>query len=216
MTWTEAFRSIDELPPIGTAYIDPAATVAYEEAHREGFDTGLAEGRARGEALGRAEAGAAVLAQSHTALDAVIAAAADLRGRDEAGLATLAEFAVDLALSLAQTIIGREIDTAIDPGRDALVRALAVAPTSGDVVARLHPEDLAALGGVDQLVDGRALRLVSDPAVGRGGCLLDVGPSRVNATIEAAIDRVRAELAGTPQIADAISDQDISDLGGGA
>ena len=58
------------------------------------------------------------------------------------------------------------------------------------MVARLHPEDLATLGGVDQLLDGRELRLVADPSVGRGGCLLDAGPSRVDATIEAAIARV--------------------------
>jgi flagellar assembly protein FliH len=198
MTWTtDAFRSIDELPPIGSVFVDRSAQVAFDDAYQDGYAAGVAEGRARGESLGRVEATEAVRAESHAALDAVLAAADDLGRRDAAGLTTVAEFAVDLALALAETIVGREIDAAIDPGRDALVRALAVAPAEGNLVARLHPEDLAALGGVDHLVDGRDLRLVADPTIGRGGCVLDAGPSHIDATIGAAIARVRAELTGT-------------------
>jgi flagellar assembly protein FliH len=214
MTWTDAFRPIDELPPLGAAFVDPGAAIAYDDAHQQGYAAGLAEGRCRGEAQGRADATEHVMAEAHAALDAIVAATAALRDRDIAGMATLSEFAVDLALDLARTIVGREIDTAIDPGRDALVRALAVAPPAGDVVARLHPEDLATLGGVDQLVDGRELRLVADPSVGRGGCTLDAGPSHVNATIEAAIERVRAELTGVPKVDAPSLEHGISDLGG--
>jgi flagellar assembly protein FliH len=214
MTWTDAFRPIDELPPLGSVFVDPSAKIAFDDGYQDGYSAGVAEGRVRGESMGRVEAAERVQAESHAALDAVLAAAADLRQRDAAGLTTLAEFAVDLALELARTILGREIDAAIDPGRDALVRALAVAPTEGNLVARLHPEDLAALGGVDHLVEGRALRLVADPSIGRGGCVLDAGPSHIDATIESAVARVRAELTGTTRAADASPADDIADLDG--
>jgi flagellar assembly protein FliH len=212
MTWTDAFRPIDELPPLGTVFVDRTAQVAFDDAYQDGYAAGMAEGRARGESLGRVEATEAVRAESPAALDAVLAAAADLRRRDALGLHSVAEFAVALALDLAEAIIGREIDAAIDPGRDALVRALAVAPAEGNVVARLHPEDLAALGGVEHLVDGRDLRLVADPTIGRGGCVLDAGPSHIDATIGAAMARVRAELSGPASTGDSPLIADVADV----
>src|ERR1700710_3031018 len=98
MTWTDAFRPIDELPPLGTVFADRTAQVAFDDAYQDGYAAGVAEGRAPGEA---------VQAESHAALDAVLAAAEDLRRRDAVGLTTVAEYAVDLALALAEAIIGR-------------------------------------------------------------------------------------------------------------
>src|SRR5664279_5530903 len=106
MTWTDAFRPIDELPPLGDVFVDPAAAHAYDDGRQQGYAAGLAEGRARGEAMGRSEATECVLTEAHNALDGIVAAAAELRERDATGLVTLSEFAVDLALALAQTIVG--------------------------------------------------------------------------------------------------------------
>ena len=44
MTWTDAFRSIDELPPIGAVFVDPGAALAFDDAQQEGYAAGLAEG----------------------------------------------------------------------------------------------------------------------------------------------------------------------------
>ncbi len=38
--------------------------------------------------------------------------------------------------------------------------------------------------------------VLADPTVERGGCILDVGPARVDAQLSAAVARVRAELEG--------------------
>ncbi len=212
MSSTDAFRSLEDLPPLGPIEQDPERAGAYDAAYREGLASGIAEGRSRGEVIGRDEARREVLAASGPALDALIVAADELRNRDAAGIESLHHYALDLALGIAEAVIGREIDTAIDPGRDALARALAVTPATGAIVARLHPEDLAIFGGVDDLIGDRELRLIADPAVGRGGCLVEVDATRVDARLAAALDRVRLELAGasTPPFSGSDATTDVA------
>jgi flagellar assembly protein FliH len=63
-------------------------------------------------------------------------------------------------------------------------------------VARLHPADAAVLG--DQPLAGSpgALTIIPDPAIEPGGCLLEVGDSRIDAQLGSALDRVRSALLG--------------------
>jgi flagellar assembly protein FliH len=41
------------------------------------------------------------------------------------------------------------------------------------------------------------LTVIPDPAVEAGGCILEVGDSRIDAQLGSALDRVRAALLGT-------------------
>jgi flagellar assembly protein FliH len=101
---------------------------------------------------------------------------------------------VDLALAVAGSILDREVATASDPGRDALVRALALAPDHETYLARVHPADLEAITAVAELAPGRTLELVADPTVGPGGCVVEAGSARIDARIDTALARVREVL----------------------
>lgn len=188
---TDPFPSLHELPVI---HAGDAPRPFDDGAHRQAVERGYAEGVRRGYEDGRAAAEADARNDVSFALTALHSAIEGLAHRDAAGLMEVSAEAVELALAIAEVVIGREIATSLDPGRDALVRALALAPDRGTIVARFHPADLHLFGDLDALDHGRDLQLVADAGVSRGGCILDVGSARVDAQIGPALARVRAEL----------------------
>ncbi len=212
------FTPIAELPRLqvgrpratGNQALDAIRSEGWDEGFHEGREEGLAAGRAdgfeigltEGRAAGYAEGAEAAVDDARRAIEAHLVAtlgsldalAAHLAGREATTFAEVESVAVDLAITLAEAILDRELAVADDPGRDALVRALALAPESGDLVAHLHPDDLAPLGDVDDLAPGRSLRLVSDTSVGRGGCVVTSGAARIDARISTALERVRQEM----------------------
>jgi len=195
MSSTDPFPAVDDLPTIRAAAsgpLPPAVAAAARRAEDRGYEDGLRRGYEEGYAAGAGDARSDVA----YALTALHAAIEDLHRRDAAGVATLTDEAVALAVAIAEAVIGRELATSVDPGRDALVRALALAPDRGAAIARFHPEDVALLGPIDTVAGGRTIDVLADPTVERGGCILDVGPARVDAQLSAALDRVRAELEG--------------------
>lgn len=204
MSLTDPFPSLDQLPTIRATASGPLPPSVAAAARRAGEDA-YAEGLQRGYEDGRIAAVADAQADLSFALTALHAAIEDLHRRDTLGLATMADETVALALAIAESVIGREIDAAIDPGRDALARALALAPDRGAAIARFHPEDLARLGDVAPIAGGREVSLLADPLVERGGCVLDVGPARVDAQISPALARIRAELSSAELVREEVS-----------
>jgi len=112
-------------------------------------------------------------------------------------------------VDLASAIIGRELAVAVSPGADALARALALVPAGSVAVARLNPADAAILAEPGAEAAGPAagagfgggltgtpatVTIIADPAVEPGGCILEVGDSRIDAQLGSALDRVRTAL----------------------
>lgn len=159
-----------------------------ERAWQTGYTDGYAAGQA--EAARQAEFEKRLLAESRAGVDALLvslrAAVDDLRCRDALVLDGAATDLALAALALAEAVIGREPMT----GADALVRALALVPPSSSPVARLHPDDLAGFDVPDGVV------VVADPSVERGGCLVDVEDTTIDAQLGPALDRARAVLLG--------------------
>lgn len=179
-----------DLAPQGLARLDPARVDA---AVAEGREAGYRAGFAAGEAAGRAEAAA----RWGDELAAVVRAGDDAVTEALAGLRAVADATAQritrVAFELAEAIVGRELALATAPGRDAVARALSVAPEDVELVLHLHPGDAAALGP-DGLPAGRAVRVVPDPAVEPGGCVARAGWTSVDATLGTALERVRAVL----------------------
>ena len=195
-----SFPTVDQLPVIDMIGADPehaitidrAAKRAREEAHTAGYSDGYTEGVDAARAEVRSEIVHAV--------SALHAAAAELSERDAVGLASMTTAAIELAVSIAEAVLQREVTTSVLAGRQALARALSVAPNRGEVDAHLHPSDIDAVGDIAELAPGRDVRLVPDASVERGGCVLHVGAARIDAQLGTALARVRAELMGTDSV----------------
>lgn len=168
---------------IGTQLADmsPGGAKARLDGFREGRSEGLERGLVEGRTLGEQRVASAV--------QALGAAVAELRESSETTRAEVEALAIELALELAEAVIGREIESAADPGRDALSRALALRLDREGVRARMHPDDLALLSEMPGDVE-----LIPDPAVSRGGAVVELGVGLVDATIGSALDRVREAL----------------------
>jgi flagellar assembly protein FliH len=198
-------------PPVA---VDPAAAAAEEQrGYDDGFRAGMAEGLAAGRAAMAAEAMAAT-ARLDELCRALAGAADDLRRRQALELAGLEDALARAAVDLASAVVGRELAVSVSPGADALARALALVPAGSLAVARLNPADAALLAGTGVGADGAvgglnpgggpagtpaAVTIIADPAVEPGGCILEVGDSRIDAQLGSALDRVRAALLGDRQ-----------------
>lgn len=179
-----------QLPPMGAAGA-PVASVAELEAlrqaaYREGFDQGRKEGRQAGHAEGLAagrshgeQEGRESARRMAALLDSLAEPAAELDEAVEQELAAL-------TLMLAQQVIRRELQS--QPGEIVPVirEAVALLPFSArDVRVRVHPDDarfLREVLGEDD--ESRSWRLVEDPGVSRGGCLVATQSSHIDATLE--------------------------------
>jgi flagellar assembly protein FliH len=187
-------------PPVD---LDPAAAAAEEgRGYDHGYRAGMAEGLAAGRAAAATESAAAAV-RFEALTRALADAAEDLRRRQALELAGLEDALARAAVDLASAIIGRELEVSASPGADALARALALVPAGSTAVARLHPADAASLSAGPP-ADGpsatvpASLTVIPDPAVEPGGCILEVGDSRIDAQLGSALDRVRAALLSDP------------------
>jgi flagellar assembly protein FliH len=163
---------------------EEAARVGYED----GFQAGLKAGAAEVQARAAAAAGAV-----DAALIALESAAAQLATREAAGVADVEQRITALALQIAQAVVGREVATSPTAGRDAILRALQLAPEGTAALVRINPVDLDTVGELARITN-RAISLIPDPAVEQGGCVLEAGPCRIDAQVGPALARVREVL----------------------
>jgi flagellar biosynthesis/type III secretory pathway protein FliH len=185
----------------GHGRVVPAVVVsAGEEAARlrAEAEATLTQARAEAEALrseaqrqGRDEGLEAARAEATTVLLTARAEAESVR-------AAASGAALTLARRMAEKIVGRAVE--LDPAvlADIVARALAEArATSGAVVLRVHPDDLATVEATRarwaEGLDRRAqLRVVADERVGRHGCIVETTTVRLDARLEtqlAALER---------------------------
>ena len=177
--------------PAPAAPLDPlVARAAVQQGYDDGFQAGMAEGLAAGRAAAAAEA-AAALARAEALFGSLVEAADELRRRQALELKGLEDTLARTAFDLASAVVGRELQLSSSPGADAVARALALVPAGCMATARLHPADVASLGAPSE-----AVAVIADPAIEPGGCILEVGDSRIDAQLGSALDRVRAALSG--------------------
>lgn len=191
--------------PVLAKVIEDAVVAARAEAREDGFAQGYSEGlelagREKSSVLdyemSRAREAEAVREKAvQEALERLDDAAKELATRQATALSGVEDLLLGAAFDLATTLLGRELEMTGSPAYDALRRALAVLPADVPVSVAVHPLDIAALGGVETLTNGRQVRIVADPDIEPGSCIADGGASHVEASLAAAIDRVRQVLA---------------------
>ena len=186
-------RPLMAMTPAAAADAEAATQSIRAEASRVGYEDGFTAGQAAGMAEGQALTTAA-LSRLETALQAVELAAADLAVRQAAVVADVETHVATMAVQIAEAILGRELAALDAPAYDALVRALQLAPKGVDVLARVNPADAGALGDISSLTADRAVTIIPDGAVERGGCIVEAGACRIDAQITPALQRVREAL----------------------
>ncbi len=186
---------------------------AHDEGFAEGREAGHQEGHEKGYKAGEKEAKKLQQEQKKRlqTLEALIDAQAEpLEQLDD----EVQEQMVRLVLTLSRQVIRRELQT--QPGEilPVIREAVALLPMSArDVRVHVHPDDhrfLNELLGEDE--SGRAWRLVDDPSLTRGGCVVQAERSRVDATLERRLAQLASQLLGGRED-DLVRDLTRSDAG---
>ncbi len=178
------------------------------EAEAAGYAAGWAQGRREAQQAGRAQADrdaqavedvmAAQAVQVDRAIGGIVAAARELERRAIPTVLDIENTIADTALMVAEAVVGREVRTAAYPGRDALARALALAPEQRPVTVRLNPADRMSIGlsdGTTELVmDGHPITLLDDPSLRPGDAVATCDATTIDARLGPALERVREVL----------------------
>jgi len=169
-------------------------------AWREGFERGRAEGRETGAREGREAAQAEMKSELDRVAREGITAIDLFRRRREELIDALSREAVRLAVE-----IGRRLVHAAPRGDPELAaaqaaKALEMLGSPHEALIAVHPEDRAAverhLAPLAHRLASGEVRLVDDPAVGRGGCVARAAGGEVDASVEPMLDRVVRTLLG--------------------
>lgn len=185
--------------------LDDAVTTARAQAREDGFARGYADGLAVAAVETRQTVEAELTAMRAAEADrveslrrctvALDAAGAAFAQRQAATLVEIDDVLLSAAVQLATALVGRELALLDSPVRDAVRRALAVLPADVPVSITVHPSDVAVLAELpDDVSAGRRVHIDTDPQVEPGSCRADGGFRHVEASLSAALDRVRQVL----------------------
>ena len=167
---------------------------AQHQAHlaaleREAFATGYAQGERAGLEAGNTRA-EAMLRRLAGTLDELTTLRQTMIQQSERQL-------VELSLAIARRILRREVtldgDLIIAMAHVALERL----GDAGSTTIRLNPEDYAhTIQRHGEEWAGSRVRVLADPAVGRGGCQVESEFGYIDAGVEAQFDQVMRALVG--------------------
>ena len=112
-------------------------------------------------------------------------------------LATAEAEVVRLALGLAAKILAREAEHGGAVAHDMARRALAEARGRTVLALRVHPLDLAGVREREPELPANAsgMAWISDPAVGRGGAVVETETGFIDARLETQLEVVRRAIA---------------------
>ncbi|HUX03538.1 MAG TPA: FliH/SctL family protein [Acidimicrobiales bacterium] len=164
-----------------------------QQGYDEGFAQGLAAARSEAERMRREES-----ERVAGLVGALELAIAEVRALDANLRVELQLAAPRLAFALVEELVAHELAASTNPGRDAIVRALALDEGTLAATVRMNPSDRERLGETSQLGLEREIAVVSDPAVDSGGVLVEIGDTMLDGRLDAALARVKKVLLGTP------------------
>jgi type III secretion system HrpE/YscL family protein len=170
---------------VADARAEAARIVASADAARE---AARLEGRERGRDEGLAEVTGLLVRARAVAAAARAEAAADLR---------------TLAVGIAEKVLGRALQAAPELAGDLAATALAAARHQREITLRVHPDDLSAVAAArprlkELLLRAPDLALREDPAVGRGGCVVETEVGVIDARLATQLEAIERALAEAP------------------
>jgi flagellar assembly protein FliH len=158
----------------------------------------IARARIEGEAEGRRQLRAEIDRERAAEVREVKEALARLADLEETLTRRREAVLLEIALEAASRIVREKIDAADPVALRAIQDAMDSLPGSTSLRARLHPGDLELLAReLKGEIDRGRLELVPDEAITRGGCVVESAVGTVDATIETALDSLRAASLGS-------------------
>ncbi len=155
----------------------------------------LAEAYQRGREEALAEAGANLV----SAADALSEALREVGRLRESTLRRSTEDMVRLVMAISEQVIGAEIATRPEFVLETLKQAMHHALKTDEYQVRVHPDDLAVVTDNKPLfmaaVSGlKNIRLETDAAIARGGCVVESQLGQVDATLDSRMEEIRRSL----------------------
>ena len=191
---------LGEPPPVDAETLEAQAAAAEKAAYEQGHAAGEQAGHARAQANYQLSLESFHRTQGEQLaqrLQAVGDAYAERLGALEQALA---DEVLSLSLALASQMLRTELSlqpAALAPLVQEAVQA--VLDTASVARVLLHPDDLAALQpGLQEWSDAGRLQCVADPRITPGGCEVECGPARIDATLETRWDQLRAQMGQPP------------------
>jgi flagellar assembly protein FliH len=190
-------RPLDPGRPIDYASLSTCALVDGVSADR-GYEAGYADGQRDAEAAAR-DAEREGIARVDSALAALCDSVNAARAAYEERSTQLESAVPRFAFELLESLFGRESVLAVDPGREAVARALAMDEGTRPAVARLSPVDVDTIGDLVDLAASRPVTVVADPMVEPGGAVVEIGSTTIDSQLSRALERMRAVIVGHPE-----------------
>jgi flagellar assembly protein FliH len=168
-----------------------AAGAGFAQGHADGFRRGLEEGRQQG----RAEALSQANEQLARIQDAWIQAAAQWDEHCQQFDRDARQAVLELALRLTERLVHRTVSTDAGVVVDQLAAALAYVLTPADLAVHINPCDRPVLEEALPRLMARfghlqRVGLVEDASIATGGCIVQHGQGRIDATLDTQLQRI--------------------------
>lgn len=180
--------------PVEVAACEPPAPVIDEAELEQVRLDAAARGYEDGYAAGRDEAVHRVNEQARALLEQLAAAVRSFEERRQRSFDDLTTEVAQFAYATVEAMLDRELQLAASPARDAIERALRMAPDRVHAIVRVNPDDVELIGEIDERSVGRSVEIVADATVERGGCVVRADDCEVDAQFGAALHRLRSVL----------------------
>ena len=176
---------------------------ATDRGFAEGKEQGLVEGRAEGQRAGREEAIREVTPQLQELQAMFITVVQRWEADLNSMLLAAREDVLEFAMAVAEKVTHRMVQTDTSVIGDQIVEALkllvepkavtiSVAPQDRALVESMLPELIEKIGACTHA------NIRDDESVTRGGCVINTGAGRIDATIECQIQRIADALLPQP------------------
>lgn len=181
----------DDIEQIRQAAFDEGFAQGKEEGFSKGYEEGREQGTADGLAHGQAEGKKQGLEQASALIEQQTQALASLMDQLQQPLMQVDQQVeqqlLQLCLAMAEAVIAVECKTNPNVILKTLSEAISALPLQTEqVLIKLHPDDLAVIEqhfSAEQIAE-RHWQLRSDPAIERGGCLLETPLSSMDRSIK--------------------------------
>ena len=203
----EADRLIAEANTQAQTIQEEAKTNGY----RQGFDQGVAEGQQKGQQEGQTQALQASQEMFTQIQEAWIHAAGQWDKMRHEMISEAQQSLLKLSLLIAEKVVHRvqQVDHTIIEAQVQAAIDYVVRPC--DVRVHICPDDRPHMEKVlpqllKQLDDSQHVHLVDDPQIARGGCVVDYGKGKIDATIDSQMQQVVESIL--PQTLNALPSED--------